>query len=93
MLTEMRGVRQVEILLRSPLVRRDRTLTKIFRVIERDEPSHWLPYQAWLRRTRGRMPDRREKIAEAWVHRSLMFFKLPLLYLNPRLARRTAWYD
>src|SRR5436305_810634 len=38
-LTEQRGYRQVEILLRHPIVRRDRVLIKIFRIIERDEPS------------------------------------------------------
>ncbi len=42
-LTERRGHRQVEILLRHPLVRDDKALIKIFQVIERDEPSHWAP--------------------------------------------------
>ena len=27
-------------------------LMKIFKVVERDEPSHWEPYEDWLR-TRG----------------------------------------
>ncbi len=93
MLTEMRGMRQVEILLRSRSIRSERSLNKIFKVIERDEPSHWMPYQGWLRRRGARMPNLRERIADAWVHRSLILVKLPLLYLNFRLPRRTGWYD
>ncbi|HTI66045.1 MAG TPA: hypothetical protein VL460_00710 [Caulobacteraceae bacterium] len=93
MLTEMRGMRQVEILLRSPLMASDRSLVKIFRVIERDEPSHWAPYEGWIRDHGGAMPNLAERMADAWVHRSLILFKLPLLYFNPRLVRRTAWQD
>lgn len=93
MLTEMRGMRQVEILLASRLLRSERALLKIFRVIERDEPSHWQPYQGWLERHGGAMPNRRERAADAWVHRSLIVAKLPLLYFNPALPRRTEWYD
>src|SRR5688500_14338371 len=43
-LTERRGHRQVHILLRHPLVRHDKILMRIFRIIEKDEPSHWAPY-------------------------------------------------
>ena len=39
------------------------------------------------------MPSLRERLADSWVHRSLILVKLPLLYLNPRLRRRTDWYD
>ena len=57
-LTERRGMKQVDILLKHPLVKHDRTLIRIFRVIEKDEPSHWAPYDeldqgAW--RTRAEM--------------------------------------
>lgn len=93
MLTEMRGMRQVEILLRSRLMTSERALVKIFRVIERDEPSHWQPYLGWIERHGGPMPSLAERLADAWVHRSLILFKLPLLYLNPRLRRRTRWQD
>ncbi len=93
MLTEMRGMRQVEILLRSPAIKAERQLLKIFRVIERDEPSHWMPYEEWIKGKDGRMPSLRERLADSWVHRSLILVKLPLLYLNPRLRRRTDWYD
>ena len=93
MLTEMRGMRQVEILLKSPLMTVDRRLVKIFRVIERDEPSHWQPYQMWLDANAGGRPTRRERAADFWVHRTLLTVKLPALYLNPRLPRRTEWQD
>ena len=93
MLTEIRGMNTVDNLLRSSLLRSDRPLIRIFEVIERDEPSHWMPYQGWLRRHGGEQPRLRERIADKWVHLSLILVKLPLLYLNPRLRRRTRWQD
>ena len=93
MLTEQRGMRQIDVLLESFLVQSDRSLIKIFKVVERDEPSHWLPYQAWLRRHDGGEPTLAERLADAWVHRSLIFVKLPALFLNPFLPRRRKWYD
>ena len=39
------------------------------------------------------MPGLGERLADGWVHRSLMLIKFPLLYLNPFLRRRTSWYD
>jgi hypothetical protein len=93
MLTEIRGMNQVEILLQSVLLREDRPLVKIFKVIERDEPSHWMPYMGWLKKHEGKMPTFGERFADFWVHRSLLFVKLPLLYFNPRLPRRTDWQD
>jgi hypothetical protein len=93
MLTEQRGMRQVEILLNSRLMTSDKRLVKIFKVIERDEPSHWAPYQAWLEAHGGGRPTRTERAADALVHKTLLTVKLPALYLNPRLPRRTDWQD
>jgi hypothetical protein len=93
MLTEVRGMRQIDVLLNSPIITGDKTLLKIFKVIERDEPSHWVPYRYWLRRHNGGMPTWRERLCDWWVHRSLIFAKLPSLYLNPRLKRRRWWVD
>lgn len=93
MLTEIRGMRQIDVLLQSFLVRSDKSLIKIFKVVERDEPSHWMPYMRWLKRHDGGMPRLAERLADFWVHRSLIFAKLPLLYFNPWLPRRGAWYD
>lgn len=93
MLTEQRGMTQVDILLAMPVIRSERLLSKIFNKIRLDEPSHWQPYQAWLERKGGRLPGVWERLADAWIHRSLILFKLPLLFLNPFLPRRRTWYD
>jgi hypothetical protein len=93
MLTEIRGMRTVDTLLRSFLVKEDRALIKIFQVIERDEPSHWQPYMRWLRNHGGKMPTLTERVADTCVHLSILCAKLPLLFFNPRLQRRGDWQD
>lgn len=93
MLTEQRGERQLDVLLRSPAVLSDRALTRIFEVIRVDEPSHWQPYHGWLARHGGKAPTLAERAADWLVHKTLILVKLPLLYLNPRLSRRTDWLD
>lgn len=92
-LTERRGYRQVEILLRHPLVRSDKTLTRIFRIIRKDEPSHWAPYESWLSRRGKRQSSWWERRVDGFVHSELLFVKLPLLFLTPWLRRRTEWLD
>ncbi len=92
-LTEKRGHRQVEILLRQRSVRSDPTLVKIFRIIERDEPSHWAPYDRWLRANQRRQPNMRERAIDNFIHGELLLVKLPLLFLTPRLPRRSSWPD
>lgn len=92
-LTERRGYRQVEILLRHPAVRSDRTLMRIFAIIERDEPSHWTPYEGWLDRHGRPRQTRWERIVDHFIHAELLFLKLPVLFLTPRLKRRTDWAD
>lgn len=93
MLTEQRGMRQVDVLLKSPLVKSDKVMMKIFRIIERDEPSHWQPYQAWLERTHRKPASWIERAVDFWIHRELLLFKIPALYLNPWLGRRADWAD
>jgi hypothetical protein len=93
MLTEQRGMRTVETLLQSPLIHGDRRLNKIFRVIEIDEPSHWAPYEGWLHRNFGGKPSLAERTADALVHATLLLVKLPALFLNPLVKRRTGWPD
>ena len=68
-LTEQRGMKQVEILLKAGNIVRERPLFHIFTVVERDEPSHWMPYDAWLRAHGGGKPSLRERLADAWVQR------------------------
>jgi hypothetical protein len=92
-LTERRGHRQVEILLRHPIVRGDATLMKIFRVIEQDEPSHWAPYEDWLESSGRRPPAWWERAIDAFIHRELLVLKIPLLFLSPWPGRRTGWPD
>ena len=90
-LTERRGYRQVEILLRHPLVRGDKILTKIFEIIEKDEPSHWAPYEGWLAHHGRRQPRWWEKAIDSFIHSELMILKIPVLFAMPRLRRRTDW--
>ncbi len=92
-LTERRGYRQVDILLRHPVVRRDPGLIKIFRIIKQDEPSHWEPYEGWLRDNRKREPKWWEHAIDTFIHSELLFVKLPVLFFNPRLRRRSDWPD
>lgn len=92
-LTEQRGFRQVEILLRHPLVRHDRTLMRIFEVIHRDEPSHWAPYDGWLKANGKRDPRWWERAIDGFIHSELLFLKLPALFINPWLKRRDDWAD
>jgi len=92
-LTEQRGFRQIEILLRHPLVRHDRALVRIFEVIHRDEPSHWAPYDGWLKANGKRDPRWWERAIDGFIHSELLFLKLPALFLNPWLKRRDDWAD
>lgn len=92
-LTEKRGFKQVEILLRHPFVRADRTLMKIFRIIEQDEPSHWEPYDAWLSQHGKPEPQWWERAIDTFIHSELLVLKLPILLVTPRLKRRAQWAD
>ena len=92
-LTEQRGYKQVEILLDHPLVKGDPILMRIFRIIKKDEPRHWAPYEGWLRDHGKREPKWWERRIDTFIHSELLFFKLPFLFLNPFIARRTDWSD
>lgn len=92
-LTEQRGYKQVEILLNHRLVKSDPILMRIFRVIEKDEPSHWAPYEEWLRAHGKREPKWWERRIDTFIHSELLFLKLPFLFINPFIKRRTAWAD
>ncbi|AKM09691.1 hypothetical protein [Croceicoccus naphthovorans] len=92
-LTEQRGFRQVEILLAHPLVRDDKVLMKIFAIIHRDEPSHWAPYDGWLKANGKRDPKWWERAVDTFIHSELLFLKLPALFVNPFVRRRGDWPD
>ncbi|MFY7837527.1 MAG: ferritin-like domain-containing protein [Novosphingobium sp.] len=93
MLTEQRGMRQVEILLRNSHVRSDKAMTRIFEVVEKDEPDHWMPYAAWLDGQHRAKAKWRERWADYWIHKSLMLVKLPSLFLRRSTPRMAAWPD
>ncbi len=93
MMTEFRGMKQVHTLLKNPLIQNHKTLRKIFKVIERDEPSHCYPYQYWLKTRGGAEPGFQEKVTDLWIHYSLMLIKIPFLFVNPRVKRMQAFYD
>jgi len=92
-LTEKRGYRQVEILLRNRFVLSDRGLVKIFHIIRDDEPDHWAPYDGWLRDNNKPMARWWERAIDGLIHSELLFVKLPILMLTPHLGRRAAWAD
>jgi hypothetical protein len=92
-LTEQRGHRQVQTLLRHPLVRSDAQLIKILRIIERDEPSHWAPYDEWLRLHGRREPSWWERAIDKAIHSELLFVKLPILFLAVTMKRLSRWPD
>lgn len=92
-LTEKRGYKQVETLLNHPVVRQNSGLMKIFKIIEQDEPSHWGPYDGWLRQNGKRDANGWERAIDAFIHSELLFLKLPILFVNPFLRRRTEWPD
>jgi hypothetical protein len=92
-LTEQRGYRTVEALLENPIVRSDPILTKIFEIIRKDEPSHWAPYEGWLLEHGSRQPVWWERLVDGLVHSELLLLKLPFVFLNPLIARRTDWAD
>jgi len=93
MLTEQRGMRQVETLLRNPHVRADGKLRKIFEIIERDEPSHWTPYEDWLQRNGRRQPRWWERLVDLRIHGELMLIRIPAIFINWRAGRCEAWPD
>lgn len=94
MLTEQRGYAQVELLLHNRVVRSDPVMTRIFKIVHRDEPDHFLPYQHWLE-AHGREPHslRSERFADFCIHKLLMLVKLPVLFLNSGAARLECWPD
>jgi hypothetical protein len=93
MLTEQRGMRQVETLLRNRDVLGDAKLRKIFEIIERDEPSHWMPYEDWLARNGRRQPRRWERLVDLRIHGELMLIRIPIVFLNWRTKRLRDWPD
>lgn len=92
-LTEKRGLRQVEILRENPFVKSDKALTRIFEVVHRDEPSHYEPYDKWLKENQRREPSLKERWIDRMIHSELLFIKLPLMFLWFGAPRIEHWRD
>ena len=92
-LTEQRGLAQVEVLLANRYVRSDPVMTRIFEVVHRDEPDHFEPYRDWLEREGRPAPRWRERWTDFWIHRALIFGKIPALFLDAGLPRMERWPD
>jgi hypothetical protein len=93
MLTEQRGFRQVEVLLKNRTIRADPVMRKIFEIVHRDEPDHFLPYQRWLE-AQGRVTAKWNERAADWcIHKVLMLVKLPALFLDAGCERLERWPD
>ncbi len=93
MLTEIRGMTQVDILLKNAFVKSDPVLMKIFKIVQRDEPDHWRPYHKWLTSNGDVTARWKERATDFWIHKSLMLAKLPSLFINLGLSRETNWPD
>jgi hypothetical protein len=92
-LTEQRGLAQVEALLTNPLIREDAAMHRIFTVIHRDEPDHFLPYRHWLERQNRPVERWPERLADATIHKVLLLAKLPGLFFRPGACRLEEWPD
>lgn len=93
MLTEQRGLRQVEIILKNRLILSDPVMKRIFEIVHRDEPDHFLPYQRWLERQGRATAKWNERIADWCIHKVLMLAKLPALFLDAGRPRMAHWPD
>lgn len=93
MLTEQRGLAQVELLLKNRFILSDPIMARLFRIIHTDEPDHFLPYQHWLE-AQGRAQGRwNERLADWAIHKLLILVKLPGLFFNARAKRLAEWPD
>lgn len=92
-LTEQRGLVQVEELLRNPMIRQDRAMHGIFAIVHKDEPDHFLPYRGWLERKQRSTGKRREVWADAFIHKVLLLVKLPGLFFRRNAPHMTEWPD
>jgi hypothetical protein len=86
-LTERRGLAQVRALLRFAPVSSDPTLRAMFEVVERDEPSHFEPYDTWLAERGRAQASARERLADVAAHVAIVWLRLPRLALELRPER------
>lgn len=87
-LAELRGIQQVNWVLRLPWVKKNPDIKSIFERVRKDEPSHIVPYRRYLRRWDRDIPTPWEKICDLYVHLTLSYMIVPVLFLNPGLKRQ-----
>lgn len=92
-LTEQRGLVQVEELLHNRMIRQDRSMHRIFLIVRNDEPDHFLPYRGWLERKQRSTGKRREIWADTYIHKVLLLVKLPGLFFHRHAPRIAEWPD
>lgn len=91
-MTERRGISQLDTMLTWQSVRTDERLLRIFETIRRDEPSHFGPYETWLSQNGLPGPSWRERAADLFIHYTIALL-IPFLFLNPRLRRLQAFQE
>ena len=92
-LTEQRGLTQVEELLRNKAVLGDPVMHRIFRIVHEDEPSHFLPYRDWLTGQGRKIELRNEQMADWCIHKVLLLGKMPALFFDAGARRMEQWPD
>jgi hypothetical protein len=93
MLTEQRGFAQVELLLKNRTILSDPVMARLFRIVHKDEPDHYLPYQHWLEAQGKPLYLWREQLADWCIHKVLILVKLPLLFFDRGARRMAQWPD
>ncbi|MBW8754453.1 MAG: ferritin-like domain-containing protein [Sphingomonadales bacterium] len=93
LLTEERGLAQVEELLRNAAVLGDPVMHRIFRIVHEDEPSHFLPYRQWLEAQDRPTALWNERLADWTIHKILLLGKMPALFFNAGARRMEQWPD
>jgi hypothetical protein len=93
MLTEQRGFAQVEVLLKNRTILSDPVMTRLFHIVHKDEPDHFLPYLHWLEAQGRPLYLWREQLADWCIHKALIFVKLPSLFFDGGARRLEAWPD
>lgn len=92
-LTEQRGLVQVEELLHNRAVLGDPVMLRIFRTVHKDEPDHFLPYREWLERQGRPVELWNERLADWCIHKVLLLKKLPSLFFDAGARRMEQWPD
>lgn len=89
--TEKRGLRQVDALLANRFFGEHPRLKQIFLVIRMDEPYHFEPYERWLNEAGERPAGHAEHFWEVFWHYVITLCVFPLYFFNPLARRRTAF--